>query len=32
MDLIRPLIQAGLIRRIGTKKSGKYALVNGGEI
>jgi len=26
MDLLRPLLKAGLVERIGTKKSGKYAL------
>jgi Fic family protein len=26
MDLLRPLIEAGLVEKIGTKKSGKYAL------
>ena len=26
LDLLRPLIQAGLVRRIGTKKTGRYAL------
>jgi Fic family protein len=26
MDLIHPLIRAGLIRRVGTKKSGRYLL------
>ncbi len=26
MDLLRPLLAAGLVKRIGTKKSGKYAL------
>jgi len=26
LDLLRPLIKAGLIRRIGTKKSGRYIL------
>jgi len=26
MDLIRPLLDAGLVRRVGTKKSGKYVL------
>jgi predicted HTH transcriptional regulator len=26
MDLLRPLIKAGLIRRVGTKKSGRYIL------
>jgi Fic family protein len=28
LDLLRPLIQAGLVRRVGTKKSGKYILKN----
>jgi len=28
MDLIKPLIQAGLIRKIGSKKMGKYILEN----
>lgn len=27
MDLLKPLIEIGLIRRIGTKKSGRYILV-----
>ena len=27
MDLLRPLLQAGVIRKIGTKKSGKYILL-----
>jgi Fic family protein len=26
MDLLKPLIEAGMVRRIGTKKSGKYIL------
>lgn len=26
MDLLRPLLAAGLVRRVGTKKSGKYTL------
>lgn len=26
LDLLRPLIEAGLVRRIGTKKSGRYIL------
>lgn len=26
MDLLKPLIEAGLIRRVGTKKSGRYIL------
>src|SRR5437660_7096829 len=26
LDLLRPLIKAGLVRRIGTKKSGRYVL------
>ena len=26
MDLLRPLLAAGLVKRIGTKKSGKYTL------
>jgi len=26
LDLLRPLIKAGLIRRIGTKKTGRYVL------
>lgn len=26
LDLIRPLIQAGLVRRVGSKKSGRYIL------
>jgi len=25
--LLRPLIKAGLVRRIGTKKTGRYVLV-----
>jgi len=27
IDLLRPLIKAGLVRRIGTKKTGRYVLV-----
>jgi len=27
LDLLRPLIKAGLVRRIGTKKTGRYVLV-----
>jgi DNA-binding Lrp family transcriptional regulator len=26
LDLLRPLLKAGLVRRIGTKKSGRYVL------
>jgi DNA-binding MarR family transcriptional regulator len=26
LDLLRPLIKAGLVRRIGTKKNGRYVL------
>ncbi len=26
MDLINPLLEAGIIRRVGTKKSGQYVL------
>ncbi|MFH1652763.1 MAG: hypothetical protein ABIE74_01775 [Pseudomonadota bacterium] len=26
MDLIKPLIKAGIIQKVGTKKSGKYVL------
>ncbi|MDQ3115813.1 MAG: hypothetical protein M3Q86_04240 [Verrucomicrobiota bacterium] len=26
LDLLRPLIKAGLVRRVGTKKSGRYVL------
>jgi DNA-binding IclR family transcriptional regulator len=26
MDLLRPLIEAGLVEKIGTKKSGRYVL------
>jgi DNA-binding MarR family transcriptional regulator len=26
LDLLRPLIEAGLVRRVGTKKSGRYIL------
>jgi len=26
LDLLRPLMQAGLVKRIGTKKSGRYIL------
>jgi Fic family protein len=26
MDLLKPLIEAGLVKRVGTKKSGKYVL------
>jgi Fic family protein len=28
MDLLRPLISAGLVEKIGTKKTGRYALKN----
>jgi Fic family protein len=28
MDLLRPLIAAGLVEKIGTKKTGRYALKN----
>jgi Fic family protein len=27
LDLLRPLIKAGLVRRIGTKKTGRYVLI-----
>jgi len=27
LDLLRPLIKAGVVRRIGTKKTGRYVLV-----
>ena len=27
LDLLKPLIKAGLIKRVGTRKSGKYILV-----
>ena len=27
LDLIKPLIEAKLIQRVGTKKSGKYVIV-----
>ena len=30
MNLINPLLKAGLIEKLGTKKSGRYALVNPG--
>ena len=26
MDLLRPLLEAGLVEKIGTKKTGRYAL------
>jgi len=26
MDLLNPLLEAGLVQRIGTKKSGRYIL------
>ena len=26
LDLLRPLMQAGLVKRIGTKKTGRYIL------
>jgi len=26
LDLLRPLMKAGLVRRLGTKKSGRYVL------
>jgi DNA-binding IclR family transcriptional regulator len=26
MDLLRPLLEAGLVEKIGTKKSGRYIL------
>ena len=26
MDLLRPLIKAGLVKRVGTKKAGQYIL------
>jgi DNA-binding MarR family transcriptional regulator len=26
LDLLRPLIQAGLVKRIGTQKTGRYIL------
>jgi predicted transcriptional regulator len=26
MDLLNPLLEAGLVRRIGTRKSGRYIL------
>jgi predicted transcriptional regulator len=26
LDLLRPLIKAGLVRRIGTRKTGRYVL------
>jgi Fic family protein len=28
MDLLKPLIEAGLVRRVGTKKSGRYILAS----
>ncbi len=31
MDLIKPLIQAGIVRKIGSKKMGKYILGNDSE-
>ncbi|HEY3931389.1 MAG TPA: hypothetical protein VGM58_03365 [Verrucomicrobiae bacterium] len=27
LDLLRPLIKAGLVKRVGTKKAGRYTLV-----
>jgi len=26
MDLLRPLMEAGLVKRVGTRKSGRYVL------
>jgi DNA-binding MarR family transcriptional regulator len=26
LDLLRPLIKAGLVKRVGTKKTGRYIL------
>lgn len=26
MDLLRPLIEAGIVEKVGTKKSGKYVI------
>jgi DNA-binding IclR family transcriptional regulator len=26
MDLLRPLLEAGLVEKVGTKKTGRYAL------
>jgi hypothetical protein len=26
LDLLRPLMKAGLVKRVGTKKSGRYIL------
>jgi hypothetical protein len=26
MDLLKPLIEAGLVQKVGTKKSGRYIL------
>jgi DNA-binding IclR family transcriptional regulator len=26
LDLLRPMIQAGLVKRVGTRKSGRYFL------
>jgi hypothetical protein len=26
MDLLNPLLEAGLVRRVGTRKSGRYIL------
>jgi len=26
LDLVQPLIQAGLVKRVGSKKSGRYIL------
>jgi hypothetical protein len=28
MDLLRPLIEAGLVEKIGSKKTGRYKLSN----
>ena len=28
MDLLNPLLKAGLVERIGTKKAGRYVLVS----
>ena len=31
MDIINPLLEAGIIKKVGSKKTGQYQLVNGGQ-
>jgi len=31
MDLLRPLMKAGLVKRIGTLKTGRYVLTGPGQ-